>query len=187
MKKVFFLTLILVSALFAQDDVIVWGSWTRTFDSTRVTLTNSDTAWLWVGAPNQFDYANNTSWPAIATGTTATKPTNLKIPYNGESFFNGNFYVGVYPTFASGACDSLQVRFYPYDNNGTVFTNDVRYLDFSDGTASTSPKWKTGATTGSALGASSNGEAVPVPGFMFMIIQKAASCTNSLSFKIFKN
>jgi len=186
MKKVLFLLFVLTSLTFAQNDVTVWGMHTWQTDSTRTILTNSDTTYFWVSAPNMYDYS--TAWPAIASGGTATKPTNLKIPYNGESFFNGNFYVGVYPKFGyTKTLDSLQVRFSPYDNRGVVFTNDVRYLDFSDGTASSTVKWKLAPSTNSALGASSNGESVPMPGFRFMVIQKDTDCIDTLVFKIFKN
>lgn len=185
MKKILFMLMLVPLVIFGQD--INWGMWSHPFDSTSCTLTNSDTAWIWVSLPNEFDYANNTSWPPVIPATTSTKPTTLKIPYSGENYWNGNFYIGLYPTFASGALDSLKISWSPYDNLGNVFTNDVRYVDLSNGTSSETLVWNLGLTTGTAYGASSNGQAVNTCGIRFTIIQHASSCTNAMVFKVWKN
>lgn len=188
MKKILFLVLLLTGSLLAQsDDIVVWGSWSHKFDSTSTKLYDSDTSYVWFRFPSQFD---DTRYPNLVADTTGSKPATFRIPYDGENYWNGNFYVGIYPQFGSGALDSIQVRWSPLDNLGNVFTNDVRYLDFNDGTSgliTSVNEWFTSATDNGKYGASSNGEAVNSSGIRFMIIQKAASCTDTLSFKIFKN
>jgi len=185
MKKVLFMLLILAGSVFAQsEDIVTWGSWTHKTDSATVTLYNSDTSYVWMRFPSQFD---DPRYPNLVADTTGTKPATFRIPYNGENYWNGNFYVGVYPQCGSSTLDSLQVRWSPIDNLGNVFTNDVRYLDFSDGTASTTASWLTTGADGGAYGASSNGETVNTCGTRYMIIQKAASCVDTLTFKVYRN
>jgi len=186
MKRILFFLLILVAISQAQDEVITVAGFTHRYDSTSVSLTNSDTTYIFTTLPNRFDYVNNTSYKSIVESTAGTKPSSLIIPYSGENYWNGGFYIGVYPTFSSGALDSFRVAYSPIDNLGNVFTNDVRHIRFSDGTSSTSLEWKTAITTGSALGASSNGETVPVCGYRFTIVQHATSCASTIKFKIWK-
>lgn len=190
MKKILFLLFILTTGLLAQDDVITWGAWTFPPDSIQVVLYDSDTTYVWVTPPNRWDYPNNPRWPIIIEDSTGNKPSNLKIPYSGEVLWNGAFYVGIYPNCGSSSLDSLQISWSPYDNLGNVFTNDVRYLDFTNGTAGLANyvnEWYTSAANDGAYGASSYGETVTTSGIRFMVIQKAASCTDTLIFKFYKN
>jgi hypothetical protein len=187
MKKILFFLLILFTVSMAQDEVITVAGFTHRFDSTAFNMYQDDTMYVWISLPNRFDYTTNTTYKSIVADSVGTKPSTFLIPYQGDNYWNGNFYVGIYPVFASGAMDSLQVSYSPIDNLGKVFTNDVRYLDFSDGTSADSPKWKLAATTASVLGASSYGESVPVCGYRFMIIQKATTCAPIIKFKIWKN
>lgn len=185
MKKVLFLLLVLTGSLFAQsEDIVVWGAMTHKVDSTVMYLTNRDTVYLWMRFPSQFD---DPRYPNLVASDAATKPSTFRIPYAGENYWNGNFYIGIYPQCGSGTLDSIQVRWSPIDDLGKVFTNDVRYLVFSDGTASSTVSWFTSAADNGSYGASSNGETVNTSGVRFMIIQKATSCVDTLSFKVFRN
>ncbi len=188
MKKFLFLLLLVPMIAFGQDIASYWGMHTWSYDSTRVILTNRDTAWVWISYPNEFNYDANTSWPIIIAKTTSAKPTNLKIPYSGENFFNGGFYIGLYPHCAAASTvDSLMVAWSPYDNNGVVFTNDVRYCKTSDGTSIVAATWNTSLADEGAYGVSSSGEAVNACGIRFVITQRDMSCADTLDFKIWKN
>jgi hypothetical protein len=184
MKKILFVLLLIPLIALGQNT----GTFTFSPDSVGVVLTDSDTTYIWVSWPNEFDYVNNTSWPIIIEDATGSKPSNLFIPYSGETYWNGNFYVGVYINCAADSCvDSLQVSWSPYDDYGRIYTNDVRYLKFSDGTASSSVDWFTSGVNDGCYGAASNGQTVPTSGVRFTIIQHDTSCVDTVGFKIWKN
>ena len=188
MKKVIFLVFILCTILYGQTTqrFIPYGSWTRQRDSLRVTLVNADSVYMWFVNPSNFNATSTQKSADTSASTSATKPSTVFIPFNGENYWNGNFYLTVYPTVVSGTCDTLEVIFQPFDNVGKVVSNDVRYLDFSTATASSTAKRYTSVTTLTYIGACSNGEGVPLSGYRIRMRQKG-TCRVKYDVKFVRN
>jgi hypothetical protein len=187
MKKILFLVCLVVANIsFAQDRYVPYGTWTRAVDSVGVTLVNADTVYVWVVNPSSFTFTTTARAIDTAAATVTTKPSRIFIPYGGENFWNGNFYNVMYSTVVSGTCDTLEVQYSPFDENGKVVSNDQRYLDFSNGTSSATAKRYTSVTNGAIFGASSNGEGVPLCGYRFRIRQ-VGTCKVQYGFKSFRN
>ena len=67
-----------------------------------------------------------------------------------------------------------------------MVANDVRYLDFSNATASITAKRYTAVTTLTYIGATSNGEGVPLCGYRIRVRQKG-TCRITYDVKYFRN
>jgi hypothetical protein len=188
MKKFLFLALICtMSTSFAQT--INRGGWTHPADSTRIYLSGNDTAYVWVKCPDLVAYNFDTGYIKIDTSTTTTRPTRIRGITKGENFFNGNLYLGILITKSAGSgttYDSLQVSYVPFDNNGVVFDNDIRYCKVADGSISTTAIWNftasttpTAYVTGTSYGFGTSSAATAC-GFRFRFISQSISGDNKI-------
>lgn len=175
MRKILVLLLFSVCA-FAQTRNVNYGNWISSKDSISVQLMGNDIDTV------LFSFRSLRTNPDPATNT-------LNPP--DDVYWSGDANILIYPAIAGDGdleTDSLEIYYFPIDENGSILYGPKSWCDFSQSTA----EWAISQTilnwsANTIYGCSITGSLPPCNGIAVFIRQYASADTTNLSIKLVKD